>query len=241
MGNSYFKFKQFTVEQDKCAMKVCTDACLFGGIAASFGTGLAAVNVLDIGTGTGLLPLMYTQKNGNAFIDAVEIDKAAAQQAAGNFAASPWSGRLSVHHGPVQQFAASVSKQFGFIISNPPFFENDLRSDDAKRNLALHSSELSLEELLNCIDALLCDDGTFGVLLPYHRGAYFKKLATSKGFNVWQDISVRQTPKHNYFRSILFFSRKPVETITESITIKEADNNYSQRFVELLKDYYLYL
>jgi len=241
MGNSYFKFKQFTVEQDKCAMKVCTDACLFGAMAAAVGVDLPVARVLDIGTGTGLLPLMYAQKNSNAIIDAVEIDEPAAQQAIENFAASPWGERLTVHHGSIQQFASSVNERFDLIISNPPFFENDLRSDDAKRNLALHSSELGLEELLNCIDTLLDGDGVFGVLLPYHRSAYFKSLAIDKGFCLWRDISVRQTPKHNYFRSILFFSRQPVEVVTESIVIKEADNNYSVRFVELLRDYYLYL
>lgn len=241
MGNSYFKFKQFTVNQDKCAMKVCTDACLFGAIAASAAANMPVNKVLDIGTGTGLLPLMYAQKNSNAIIDAVEIDEAAVQQSAENFAASPWNDRLMVHHSPIQHFTSSANQRFDLVISNPPFFENDLRSDDAKRNLALHSSELNLEELLNCIDALLNSDGAFGVLLPYHRGVYFKSLAVCKSFSLWIDISVQQTPKHNYFRSILFFSRKPVETEAESITIKEADNNYSAKFAALLRDYYLYL
>lgn len=222
-------------------MKVCTDACLFGAIAANIGTSATANRILDIGTGTGLLPLMYAQKNSNAHIDAVEIDEAAAEQASENFTASQWSDRLTVHHNSIQQFASSASQRFDLIISNPPFFENDLRSDDTKRNLALHSSELSLEQLLDCIGMLLNRDGVFGVLLPYHRSDYFKSLAAGKGLNLWRDISVRQTPRHNYFRSILFFSRKLVEATTESITLKEADNNYSARFVELLREYYLYL
>lgn len=241
MANSYFRFKQFTVNQDRCAMKVCTDACLFGSIAAFTGAELPATNILDIGAGTGLLTLMYAQINSSAVINAVEIDKDAAGQAAENFAASPWGNRLAVHHQSIQQFTSSIQHPFDLVISNPPFFENDLHSDDTKRNLALHSSELGLDELMRCINTLLGNNAFFGVLLPYHRAAYFKHIAAGKGFSLWKDVSVRQTPKHQYFRSILFFSRKPVKTIIETITIKEADNNYSNRFAALLSDYYLYL
>lgn len=220
-------------------MKVCTDACLFGAVSAAAMAEMNDIAVLDIGAGTGLLSLMTAQKNNTAIIDAVEVDEAAATQATENFVASPWKDKLTVHHTAVQQFTAAHS--FGFIISNPPFFENDLRSDDGKRNLALHSAALSLEELLDNIDRLLATDGTFGVLLPYHRSNYFEKLAVAKGFHPTQKTLVKQTPKHGYFRSILFFSKIETATSSNEITIRDADNNYSHAFTQLLKDYYLYL
>jgi tRNA1Val (adenine37-N6)-methyltransferase len=239
MPNNYFQFKQFTVQQDKCAMKVCTDACLFGSLAPALPS--KQWRVLDIGTGTGLLALMYAQKHPEATIDAIEIDGAAAQQAMENFTASPWHEKLMVYNTSIQQFAASNQQQYDCILSNPPFFENDLRSENTKRNIALHSSELSLEELIISIDRLLKDDGIFGVLLPFHRTVYFEMLAAEKSFHLSKKILVKQTPRHPYFRSILFFGRKENAAIEEGMIIKNEANEYTPEFVELLRDYYLYL
>ncbi|HWB25301.1 MAG TPA: methyltransferase [Chitinophagaceae bacterium] len=242
MPNNYFRFKQFTVQQDNCAMKVCTDACLFGAVAADFIAGKDNMHILDIGAGTGLLSLMCAQENDAAVIESVEIDRAAAQQAAENFAASPWKERLTVHHTSAQEFVQQSPNQlFNFIISNPPFFENDLKSIDGRRNLALHCSELSLEDLLLAIDKVLSDNGLFGILLPFHRTTYFESIAIAKSFYLLKKISVKQTPKHNYFRSILFFGRtKKVAEETE-VTIKNGDNSYTPEFTALLKDYYLFM
>ena len=154
MANDYFQFKQFLIKQDKCAMKVCTDACLLGAFAANR-LPLTVHRLLDIGTGTGLLSLMLAQRNLNAVIDAVEIDEAAAEQAKENFNNSPWKERLNVHNEPIQKFAKSINKKYDVIICNPPFFENDLKSNDNQRNLALHSAALSLEELISIVGFLL--------------------------------------------------------------------------------------
>lgn len=238
MPNHYFRFKQFTVRQDQCAMKVCTDACLFGAWIAC-NSQLIVHDLLDVGAGTGLLSLMYAQKNPSATIDAVEIDAAAAKQAKENFNDSPWKERLHLHHCPIQEFTPPV--KYDIIISNPPFFENDLKSDDVKRNLALHCSALSFDGLLNAAGALLKGDGLFAVLLPYHRAGEFIKAAAATGFFLQQRIDVKQSVKHNYFRSILFFSKTPQTFTVGEIIIVNEHGEYTAKFVALLKDYYLKL
>ncbi|MEP6682604.1 MAG: methyltransferase, partial [Parafilimonas sp.] len=203
MPNDYFQFKQFLIKQDKCAMKVCTDACLFGAFAATR-LPLTVNRILDIGSGTGLLSLMLAQILIDANIDAVEIDEAAAKQAKENFDASLWKERLNIYNESIQQFANSPIRKSNYdvIISNPPFYESDLKSDDDKRNLALHSSDLRLEELISITYKLLNNNGSFFVLLPYHRTTYFLELSECKFF-VREKVLVKQTSKHNYFRSIL--------------------------------------
>ena len=126
MSNSFFKFKEFTVHQDKTAMKVCTDACLFGAWAAKQIEIFDLKNILDIGTGTGLLALMLAQSS-RAKIDAVEINELAAEQAAANFCNSPWNSQLYVHQKSINRFTQEQNKPYDFIISNPPFFENQLK------------------------------------------------------------------------------------------------------------------
>jgi tRNA1Val (adenine37-N6)-methyltransferase len=238
VANNYFQFKQFTIQQDKCAMKVCTDACLFGAYMANELGSLPVSTILDIGAGTGLLSLMLAQKI-NALIDAVEIDSAAFDQAKENIAASPWKEKISIHN--IDVLDLEQRKKYDHIISNPPFFEDDLRSIDDKKNFAKHDSSLTLEGLLTVIDNHLAIDGSFSVLLPFHRTNYFEEAAMKLNFHPAKKILIRQTPKHNYFRSILIFSRKETITKTEQITIKNEAGIYSGEFIGLLKDYYLYL
>lgn len=242
MANNFFQFKQFTVQQEHCAMKVTTDACLFGAWCASIVHRPSSMvyRLLDIGTGTGLLSLMIAQKNNDIKIDAVEIDEQAAMQAASNFRASSWKDKLTPHHNSIQQFSSS-NQLYDFIISNPPFFNNDLKSDNTKRNLALHSEALSLEELLLSIKNNLTEDGKFAVLLPYHRAAYFEELATKENFYVEEKISVKQTPHHPHFRIMILFSKQSTTSKQKEIIIKDEFNDYATEFKELLQDYYLYL
>ena len=242
MANNFFQFKQFTVHQEHCAMKVTTDACLFAAWCATIvNRELSTVNrLLDIGTGTGLLSLMIAQKNSNTIIDAVEIDEQAAMQAASNFQSSLWSEKLNVHHSSIQQYNPT-NRLYDFIISNPPFFNNDLKSDNTKRNLALHGEALSLEELLLSVQKNITENGKFAILLPYHRTDYFEKLMKDELFSLEEKVLVKQTPHHPYFRSMLLFSKNTSAAKQKEIMIKDEFNDYSTEFIELLKDYYLYL
>jgi tRNA1Val (adenine37-N6)-methyltransferase len=239
MSNSYFQFKQFTVHQERCAMKVCTDACLFGAwIAEKIKSKESAVkNILDIGAGTGLLSLMLAQKS-EADIDAVEIDESAVQQATDNTEASPWANRMQLIQGDIRTI--HLGRKYDLIISNPPFFENNLRSHDIKRNLALHSDMLGLDELIRIARANLSDHGSFAVLLPYERKDECVAIAHANGLYLSERADVRQSDKHSYFRSMLQFSTRSNSVVTGEISIREG-NNYSSAFVKLLKDYYLHL
>ncbi|MEO6540330.1 MAG: methyltransferase, partial [Ferruginibacter sp.] len=248
MPNDYFKFKQFTIQQDNCAMKVCTDACLFGALVAGFHPTTA--NCLDIGTGTGLLSLMLAQKNDAVVIDAYEIDTDAAKQAAENFAASPWTRRLQAIHADILTLAPdpliapdkqkALRKKYDLIICNPPFFEDDLRSPYEAKNKAKHDTALTLVELLHIADLHLTTDGSFAVLLPFLRVDYFIEEATKVDLHLSKQILLKQSPKHNYFRGILFFSRTEKEPERSEIVIKDETDQYTAAFVDALKDYYLY-
>lgn len=237
MPNPYFQFKQFTVYQDQCAMKVCTDACILG---AWFSEKIPSFSrVLDIGSGTGLLMLMLAQKHKGE-IRGIELDLPAFRQLKENIGQSPWKDMLRVFPGDVRTW--SFPGKFDFIISNPPFYEDDLTAATDAANLARHSKELTLAQLLSVIDTNLAEDGSFGVLLPHHRLAHFESLATAQGFHLREKLLVRQTPRHDFFRGVLYFSRRRENFIPVSeLTIQEESGGYSPEFGELMRDYYLYL
>ena len=240
MANNYFQFKQFTVQQGRCALKVSTDSCLFGAWIASKlqTTNCKPQTILDIGSGTGLLMLMLAQKI-NTVIDGIEIDEASYQQAKENIDASPWKERLNLFYGDVKIFP--FQRKYDFIISNPPFFEGDLKSNQSTKNIARHDEGLTLGDLLEIVNKNLSVDGSFAMLLPFHRTEYFLNLAEQKNFYCTHLLKVKQSAAHNYFRSILILNRNISAKTIEEIIIKENDGSYSAAFIELLKDYYLYL
>ena len=241
MANSYFQFKQFTIHQDKCAMKVTTDACLFGSWIIPPNPLKGELRTLDIGTGTGLLTLMMAQRS-NALIDAIEIDKDAFEQASENIASSPWVDRIKVIHTDAREFASPT--KYDIIISNPPFYEKELKGSDAKRNLAHHNEGLLLPGLLSIIKKNLKSGGTFYLLLPYKRNAEVKEMLTVHDFAIQRMTFVRQSVNHDYFRIMLsgkFKAANSVETEIDEIAIRDNQDNYTPLFVSLLKDYYLHL
>jgi len=243
MSTSYFQFKQFTIHQDRCAMKVTTDACLFGAWAAGIvsSQGLGVKNILDIGTGTGLLSLMLAQQC-NASIDTIEVDKDTFEQAGENIAASLWADRIKVFQGDARAFRFPV--QYDIIISNPPFYEKELMSYNTKKNLAHHNEGLHLPELLVIIKKNIQPDGSFYLLMPYKRKEEIRKLFIETDLSIQQLTFLRQSADHNYFRIMLagkLKTEKQAETMIDEISIKDKEGQYTPFFVKLLKDYYLYL
>jgi tRNA1Val (adenine37-N6)-methyltransferase len=240
MPNQYFQFKQFTVHQDKSAMKVCTDACIQGAFTAAYlhARGQKVQRVLDIGTGTGLLSLMLAQEVP-ATITGIELDTAAAEQARENFVASPWAERLQVTQSDIRDLPANAL--YDFIISNPPFYEGSLKSSDSLRNSAMHATNLSYQELLQAIAAHLQADGQCSILLPYIAFQSFRQLAAAEGFFPQQILEVKQSVRHDHFRAVGIFGREAVPPSISSLSIYDEANVYTTAFRALLQPYYLYL
>jgi tRNA1Val (adenine37-N6)-methyltransferase len=237
MANTFFKFKSFVVEQKDCAMKVTTDSCLFGAWVADQISDQQYI--LDIGGGTGLLSLMLAQKNSNFEITSVEIEDNCFQQLKENILQSNFAHQISPVNANILDFKSSV--KFNSIISNPPFYENQLRSDQTAVNQARHEESLSLKNLFNSVDTLLNTDGVFYVLLPYYRMDEAVQIANQFGLYPALITQVKQTPSHQPFRVMFRFVKTNQECIQNEITITNSDTNYTAAFVALVKDYYLYL
>lgn len=222
-------------------MKVCTDACLFGAWAIQKEALQKAGTVLDIGTGTGLLSLMVAQKNDHGTITAVEIEPNAAKEAHSNFTLSPWKQHLNVINSSIQDFALT-NVQFDCVISNPPFFETDLPSPDTNKNLAAHSVALPWEEFAQVVSRLLANDGSFFVIIPSLRAYTMQKNMEANGLQLIEETTVYNKEKQLPFRTFLLFkkeSEKSTSIIRNTIFIKEPNNEYTDLFKSLLKDYYL--
>ncbi|HEY8402795.1 MAG TPA: methyltransferase [Cytophagaceae bacterium] len=236
MANTYFDFKQFRIDQDLCAMKVCTDSCILGAYVNPDGVS----QILDIGTGTGLLALMLAQKT-NARIDAVEIDTDAAGQAAMNAKNSPWNDRISIYNESIQNFARRMNKQYDFIISNPPFYSNYLQSSKDSINVAYHSKFLSFDELLDSVAKLLKPTGVFTCLLPAQASEEFIDKARKRNLYLNEKLEVRDNLSSPVFRVILTFTHQPSDNISIKELVIKNGNSYSESFSNLLKPYYLHL
>jgi tRNA1Val (adenine37-N6)-methyltransferase len=233
--NDYFRFKQFFVNQDKCAMKVCTDSCILGAYTPV----TQAQNILDIGTGTGLLALMVAQRS-QAQIEAVEIDGLAAAQAQENIIGSPWASRIRVNHQSLQEFAQQNQKLFDIIICNPPFYAASHQSPDKARNVAMHSQELSLAEISSFSSRFLSKNGRLFILLPPAESRHFTALAQAVGLHLGSGLDIFTTTTGKHIRSIQGFSREPVGKAEEqNLYIRNPDHSYTLPFQELLREYYL--
>lgn len=220
-------------------MKVCTDACLFGAWVVDNLEMPSLKNILDIGTGTGLLSLMLAQYS-KASIDAVEINPLAVEQARSNFKESKWEDQFQVHATSIIEYTQSSEKQFDLIISNPPFFEQQLKSKDTLRNIAMHSANLTLSELARCIVQLLTNSGKAAILLPWNRLEEWRGIAEKIGLFCIKETSIKQSTSHDNFRVMILMQKNASNSCSDIISIKDG-NGYSKEFSKLLAPYYLAL
>jgi tRNA1Val (adenine37-N6)-methyltransferase len=233
--NDYFQFKQFLIRQHQCAMKVCTDSCLLGAYAHVS----QAQSLLDIGTGTGLLALMAAQRSP-ARILALEIDAQAAAQARENVAASPWADRIQVANQSLQDFEKANEQLFEVILCNPPFYAASHKSPDQARNVAMHSHELSFQEIIAFCQRFLHPQGTLYMLLPPAESRQFASLAAGSHLFVRERLLVHTKAGGKHIRTIQALGHQARATAAEShLAIRQPDNAYTDAFRQLLQDYYL--
>ena len=230
--NSYFQFKQFRVNQDKCGMKVTSDACLFGAMVDVE----HSKRILDIGAGTGLLSLMAAQRS-SAHIDAVELDDSATEQTRENFLNSPWAVQLNVHHCAIQTFSAD---SYDTIICNPPFFTDSLKAPCEKRTLARHTDSLEFSELAMAIQRLLNSSGKAWLLLPIEAAERFIKIiqSTSELF-LHQKITLRTPSKKQPHRAVLVINKEESGYTERCVAMFKSANVFSDSAKPLLEPYYL--
>lgn len=233
MSNNYFKFKQFVVNQHLCAMKVGTDGTLLGSWTAVSSSG----NILDIGTGTGLIALMLAQRASEAHVTAIDIDDMAVRQAKENVQLSPWSGRIEVIHSPLQGFRGG---QFDTIVCNPPYFNDSLKCPDTRRNTARHTDTLSYSELLSCSASLLCDDGELSVIIPSDCYSSFISAACLSSLFLSRRCAVRTRKSKPVKRYLLSFRKHSVpDFAVEEQYIEDEDGRKSEWYKNLTEDFYL--
>ncbi|MFV0420504.1 MAG: tRNA1(Val) (adenine(37)-N6)-methyltransferase [Dysgonomonas sp.] len=235
MPNPYFRFKQFTVYHDRCAMKVGTDGVLLGAWCDVS----EANTALDIGTGTGLIAIMISQRNLNLRTDAIDIDKEAIGQAEENISQSPFSSRIRCYHRSLQSFQEQGQQKYDIIISNPPFFAQSLKSPRETRTLARHTDSLQIEELISISSDFLAERGKLSVIYPFEYKELLVEQATKSGLYVSRITNVYPTPSSSPKRILMEISKIYVPQIENDLTIEKERHVYSDEFTALMKDFYL--
>ena len=232
-----FTFKQFAVEQDRCAMKIGTDGVLLGAWAPTTNN---PFSVLDIGTGTGIIAMMLAQRTNAEQIDALEIDEAAYEQAVDNFENSPWSDRLFCFHAGLDEFIEEPEDEYDLIISNPPFYSEDFKSDNEQRDLARFQDAMPFEDLIEAADLLLSENGIFVVIIPFKEEEKFLALATEFELYPFKITHVKGTPTIEIKRSLLAFSRNETTDLSVDELIIEIERHvYTPEYIALTKEFYL--
>jgi len=233
MNRKAFQFKYFNVIQDKCAMKVNTD----GVLLAAWAQINSVKTILDIGTGTGVLALMMAQKNSQAMVDAIDIDEDAFLQTKENFANSKWSDRLQAHHCALQNFV--VDKKYDAIISNPPYFVDDLKAENPQKNIAKHSVTLNYAELINGINNLLNNNGSAFIAIPAFNFLLLRKEADKQNLFVINKTDVISIAGKAAYLSLIELSRNQKMLTESTLTISNTDNSFTNEYIALTKDFYL--
>lgn len=217
-------------------MKVTTLACIQGAWLPEF----MPRSILDIGAGTGLLSLMAAQKY-DCKIDAVEIDQDTYSQLKENSDRSPWKNRIKCHHDDVVNFTRHNSMKYDLIISNPPFYKNQLKSPDNKINHARHETGLSNEDLIDVSSRLISDFGKISILLPPAETTKLAELCRRKSLFFSDQLVISDSEKKEPNAIITILSKKPSNMISKNLIIKTESGSYSSRFISLLEPYYLHL
>jgi len=217
-------------------MKVGTDGVLLGAWTP---VDSGPSTILDIGAGTGLIALMLAQRTEAETIDAIEIDEAAYEQCVENFEASPWADRLFCYHAGLDEMVDEMEEPYELIISNPPFYTEEVSSGDKSRDRARQSSSLPFDELLKSVQKLLARDGVFATIIPYQEEAGFIKMAGDIGLNVFRVTRVKGTPQTGFKRTLLAFSRKTSKVVEDDLVIELERHVYSAPYIELCRDFYL--
>lgn len=238
MPNPFFQFKQFVVYHDKCAMKVGTD----GVLAGAWTQVENARRILDIGTGSGLIALMLAQRNPTASIVAVDIDEGAVEQACENVDRSPWKHRIEVRKGDIRKVSDTWGT-FDVIVSNPPYFVENVKCPHRQRNTARHTDELDFESLLSAVSGLLSDDGSFSVILPAAAAADFTALAVEKQLHLARQTWVHPREELAAKRVLMAFAKHsfPETSVTHLVIESSVRHVYTPEFESMVRPFYLAL
>ncbi len=233
-----FQFKQFTILQDKTAMKVGTDGVLLG---AWVNLDFSPNSILDIGAGTGLIALMMAQRSDAETIDAIELNDAAYEQTVENFENSDWADRLFCYHASLQEFVAEIEEKYDFIISNPPFYTSTYKELSEARAMARHSESLSYTDLLESTSKLLSEKGNCAFIIPFEEEENFLKIASANKLYPNRITRVKGAINTSVKRSLLQFSFVKTETASEELILEISRHNYSEEYKNLVRDFYLKL
>lgn len=232
-----FRFKQFTIQQDKTAMKIGTDGVLLG---AWVSLDLAPNSILDIGAGTGIIGLMMAQRSDAEIIDALEIDAAAYEQTSENFENSDWSDRLFCYHASFEEFVAEMQdEEYNLIISNPPFYTEDYLSENPQRDQARFQKSLPFKELLFGVSKLLSENGKFNVIIPFKEEMDFLRIAESNNLFPSRITRVKGNPEAPEKRTLMELGFQKGDFEPEFLTIETSRHQYTPEYISLTKDFYL--
>ena len=228
---SVFKFKEFSIIQEKSAMKVGTDGVLLGCWVSCE----KANNILDIGCGTGLITLMLGQRNLSSNVTGIEIDKTASKEAQLNSSNSDWEERIEIMHTSLQDFTPHF--KFDLIVSNPPFFSQN--KSQLSRDIARHTNTLSFEELIDNATNLLAGEGVFSVIIPKNSEEYFCQIASVYKLYRNRVCYIKGNETLEVKRVMMEFSFIKSVILTERLTIERSRHNYTDKYIQLCKDFYL--
>lgn len=233
-----FQFKQFSVAQDRCAMKVGTDAVLLGAWSA---LDHMPNTILDIGSGTGILALIMAQRSTAELIDALEIDADAYEQCVHNFETSDWGDRLFCYHASLDEFVDEIEDTYDLIISNPPFYTDHFKSRNEARNKARFEDALPFEELLTSVSKLLSVTGQLNVIIPFSEEINFISLAKNVDLYPIRILRVRGQEESPVKRSLISFTFQENKIEVSELTIEITRHHYTHDYINLTKDFYLKL